>query len=163
VLVAFAAALLVVWAGGVLAWLGREWGHPIRGSNGPVGSLTRVVSEDYSAFGPLGAVLVAGLPALGVVAYARGWARSQALALAAAVPLFVFLLVLQAEWNEFLTRFLLVPVVLAAPLLAALFRSRAVGAAFATVGVLVGAITVLHIQSRPFDQHPWRFTQAAAL
>jgi hypothetical protein len=128
-----------------------------------VGPLTQRVNEDFSAFGPLGAVLVVALPVLGIVAYARGWARSQALALAAAVPTFVLLLVLQARWNEFLTRFLLVPVVLAAPLLAVLFRNRVIGAAFMVVTVLVAAATMAHIQSKPLAGHPWRFTQVEGL
>jgi hypothetical protein len=163
VILPFAAALLVVWAGGALAWLAREWGYPIRGPGGVIGPLTRTVNEDISAFGPVGAVLLAGLPVLGVVAYARGWARSQALALAAAVPVFTVLLVLQVQWNEFLPRFLLVPVVLAAPLLAVLFRSRAVGAAFGVVAVIVAALTMIHVQSKPFHQHPWSFTELQAL
>jgi hypothetical protein len=87
----------------------------------------------------------------------------EALALAAAVPLFVTLLVLQAKWNEFLTRFLLVPVVLAAPLFAVVFRSRIVGAAFSAVAVLVAAVTILHVESKPFHLHPWTFTQARGL
>jgi len=159
----FAAALLAVWAGGAIAWLARRWGYPIRGPGGVVGPLTRQVNEDYSAFGPLGALLVVALPLLGVLAWARRWARVEALALAAAVPLFVTLLVLQAKWNEFLTRFLLVPVVLAAPLLAVVFRSRVVGAAFSVVAVLVAAVTMQHIQSKPLQLRPWTFSQARAL
>jgi hypothetical protein len=159
----FLSALLVVWLGGALAWLARRWGYPIRGPGGVVGGLTRTVNEDTSAFGPLGAVLLLGLPVLGVLAYVRGWARSQALALAAALPTFVFLLVLEAKWDEFLARFLLVPVVLAAPLLAALFRSRSVGVAFAAVGVLVAVVTVTNIQAKPFDRRPWSFDEAQVL
>jgi hypothetical protein len=159
----FASALLAVWAGGAIAWLARRWGYPIRGPGGVVGPLTRKVNEDYSAFGPLGALLVVMLPLLGVLAYVRRWARAEALALAATVPLFVTLLVLQARWNEFLTRFLLVPVVLAAPLFAVLYLSRLVGAAFSVVAVLVAAVTILHIQSKPFDQRPWTFSQLRAL
>ena len=128
-----------------------------------MGPLTRRVNEDFSAFGPLGALLVLGLPVLGVLAYARRWARVQVLVVAAAVPVFVTLLVLQARWNEFLTRFLLVPVVLAAPLLAVLFRSRLVGAAFSVVAVLVAAVTILHVQSKPFHLRPWSFTQPRGL
>jgi hypothetical protein len=156
----FASALLVVWLGGAFAWLARRWGYPIRGPGGVVGPLTRTVNEDTSAFGPLGAVLLLALPVIGVLAYVRGWARSQALALAAALPVFVLLLVLEAKWNEFLDRFLLVPVVLAAPLFATLFRSRLVGGAFAAVGVLVAAMTLLNIQAKPFHSSPWGFTQA---
>jgi hypothetical protein len=158
----FVSALLVVWLGGAFAWLARRWGYPIRGPGGVVGGLTRTVNEDISAFGPLGAVLLLVLPVLGVLVYVRGWARSQALALAAAVPTFVLLLVLEAKWNEFLARFLLVPVVLAAPLFACLFRSRSVGAAFAAVGVLVASVTMIHIQAKPFDRSPWSFDQAQA-
>jgi hypothetical protein len=155
-------ALLVVWLGGAFAWLARRWGYPIRGPGGVVGPMTRTVNEDISAFGPLGAVLLLALPVLGMVAYVRGWARAQALALAAAVPTFVFLLVLEAKWNEFLARFLLVPVVLAAPLFATLFRWRSAGAAFAAAGVLVAGVTMADIQAKPFDRSPWRFDQAQA-
>jgi len=163
VAVPFVSALFAVWLGGAFAWLARRWGYPIRGRGGVVGGLTRTVNEDISAFGPVGAMLLLALPALGVIAYVRGWARSQALALAAVVPAFVFLLVLEARWNEFLSRFLLVPVVLAAPLFATLFRSRLVGMAFAAVGVLVAAVTVTHIQAKPFDRSPWRFDEERVL
>ena len=46
---------------------------------------------------------------------------SRLLALALAIPVFVALLVLELEWNMFVTRFLLVPVVLTAALLLAGF------------------------------------------
>ncbi len=135
-------------------------GIPVRGPGGVVGPLTRRVNEDFSAFGPLGARSSSACRCSASLAYARRWARVEVLVVAAAVPVFVTLLVLQARWNEFLTRFLLVPVVLAAPLLAVLFRSRLVGAAFSVVAVLVAAVTILHVQSKPFHLRPWSFTQA---
>ena len=126
VLLPFVAALLVIGAGWVLSWLSDRWGHPIRRPKGIVGPLNGGANEDTSAFGPLGAVLLFAVPV--IVAFAASCARradARFVALAVSVPLFLLLLVLQSKWNEFLTRFLVVPVVLAAPLLAFLFRRRA--------------------------------------
>ena len=117
----FVSALLVIGAGWVLSWLSDRWGHPIRRPKGIVGPLNCGSNEDTSAFGPLGAVLMYALPLLTIAAVARGRFDARRVALAASVPLFVLLLVLESKWNEFLTRFLVVPVVLGAPLLAYLF------------------------------------------
>jgi hypothetical protein len=157
------AAALAVLIGKVLASLAVRWGHPIRGPGGPIGGLTRQVNENFSAFGPVGAVLLLCVPLLGLVQFVRRRADARVLVLASAVPVFVTLLVLQAKWNEFITRFLLVPLVLSAPVLALLFRGRAAVAAYAAVGSAVAALTVTHVQGRPVDLAPWRFSEVRAL
>ncbi len=158
----FAAASLVILVGWVLASLARRWGYPIRGPGRMIGGLTRTANEDTSAFGPVGAILLLCVPLLGVADFVRR-RDPRLLVLAVAVPVFLVLLVLQAKWNEFIARFLLVPVVLSAPVLALLFRSRAAIAAFLVVTATVATLTVTQVQGRPFNLHPWRFTQVRAL
>ena len=158
----FAAASLVILVGWALASLARRWGYPIRGPGRMIGGLTRTANEDTSAFGPVGAILLLCIPLLGVADFVRR-RDPRFLVLAVAVPVFLVLLVLQAKWNEFIARFLLVPVVLSAPVLALLFRSRAAIAAFLVVTATVATLTVTHVQGRPFELHPWRFTQVRAL
>jgi hypothetical protein len=159
----FVAGALVLAAGSVLASLARRWGHPIRGPGGVIGGLTRRANEDTSAFGPVGAVLLLCLPLLYALQFVRRRADARMLALASAVPVFLALLVLQAKWNEFTTRFLLVPVALSAPVLASMFRGRAAIVAYLVVASTVAALTVTHVQARPSDLRPWRFTEVRAL
>jgi hypothetical protein len=88
-------------------------------------------------------------------------------ALAAAVPLFYVLLSFQ-EFNYFLTRFLVVPAVLLAPLFAQLFRHRLETAAYLVVASIVIWPVLVQDPSKRFDSRfgrPWNLTlaQAAAL
>ena len=159
----FVSALLVIGAGWVLSWLSDRWGHPIRRPKGIVGPLNSGSNEDTSAFGPLGAVLMYALPLLTIAAVARGRFDARRVALAASVPLFVLLLVLESKWNEFLTRFLVVPVVLGAPLLAYLFGRRLATISFAAVASFVGLLTIAHATAKPLSARPWNFTQVRAL
>jgi hypothetical protein len=159
----FVSALLVIGAGWVLSWLSDRWGHPIRRPKGIVGPLNHGSNEDTSAFGPLGAVLMYALPLLTIAAVARGRFDARRVALAASVPLFLLLLVLESKWNEFLTRFLVVPVVLGAPLLAYLFGRRLATIAFAVVASFVGLLTIVHATAKPLSARPWSFTQVRAL
>jgi hypothetical protein len=56
-----------------------------------------------------------------------------------------------------------VPVVLAAPLLAFLFRRRAAAIAWIVVACFVGVQAVTHMSSKPLSARPWRFDQVRAL
>ncbi len=159
----FVSALLVIGAGWVLSWLSDRWGHPIRRPKGIVGPLNHGANEDTSAFGPVGAVLMYALPMLTIAAVARGRFDARRVALAASVPLFLLLLVLESKWNEFLTRFLVVPVVLGAPLLAYLFGRRPAAISFAVVASFVGLLTIGHVTAKPLSSRPWSFTQVRAL
>ena len=163
ILLPFLAALLVIGAGWFLSWLSDRWGHWIRRPKGIVGPLNSGADEDTSAFGPLGAVLLVAVPAIALYEAVRRRAHAAHIALAASVPLFVLLLVLQSKWNEFLTRFLVVPVVLSAPLFAFFFRRRLPALAWIAVASFVGLQTVAQIESKPLHARPWHFTQVRAL
>jgi hypothetical protein len=89
--------------------------------------------EDVSYMGPLGAS-VAVLPLLAL--RGRLPERRAVFALALAVPLFVLGLAAAYRYNAWIGRFVIVPVALAAPLLAVLHRWRPVALAAAVVGAL---------------------------
>ncbi len=162
----FVAPLLVIGAGGVLAYLARWWGFPVRGRGGFIGSLTHAANEDVSAFGPLGIVTLAAAIVASVVAVVRRRGAALELPLALALPTFVLFLALGSRWNPFLTRFLLVPAALTAPLLARLFRDRAVTAAYLVVAALTVGLTLQHDRTKPLSSaygRPWQLDQAQAL
>jgi hypothetical protein len=172
----FLAPLLALGAAGVLAFVARKWGFPIRGAGGILGPVnanlnreyTRLAHESFSAFGPVGVVSLVAATVVTVVAYVRRRATVLHLALACALPGFLLAVSLTTRWNEFLIRFFAVPVVLTAPLLAFLFRSRVVTAAYLVAATLVAGLTVTQQLSKPLESAygfgpPWRLTQAESL
>jgi Glycosyltransferase family 87 len=172
----FLAPLLVVGGAGVLAFLARSWGFPIRGPGGilmPIEdnlneTYTRIANEDYSAFGPIGIVALVAASALAIAAYIGKRADARQLALASALPSFLILAALGTSWNPFLIRFFLVPAVLAAPLLAHLFRGPATVLAYLVAAGIVVGLTVTNDQAKPLSNpygfgRPWNLTVAHAL
>jgi hypothetical protein len=158
----FFAPLLVIAGSEAFGGLARLVGLPVRIS-GYAGGLNRTANEDVSAFGPLGTLALLGMPPL-VVAWAlRRRVGRDALLLALALPSFVVLVGLTASYNPFLTRFVLVPAALTAPLLAYLFSSRAVSAALLAVAAVVLYATLTKDFSEPYADHPWGFDEVAAL
>jgi hypothetical protein len=160
------APIATIIAGGAIAYLARDWGYPVRGPGGIIGGLNRVSNEDDSAFGPLGAVALLGVPVVFLAAFLRRKADARKLALAATFPLFLVLLCLQAKWNEFLPRFLVVPVLLVAPLLATFITRRAATVAFFVTASIIAGYTVTNVQARPLDTpfgHPWTLDQVEAV
>ena len=172
----FLAPLLVIGGAAVVAFIARRWGFPIRGPGGLLGPLEenlneeygRIANEDYSAYGPVGivALLVAG--ALTLRAYAARRVDARHLVLACALPVFLILVSLTAVWVPFLIRYFLIPAVLAAPLLARLFRTRATTAAYLVVAAISIGVTIAHDQPKPFNNpygfgRPWNLTQVTAL
>ena len=158
----FLSPLLVLHAGDGVAWIARSGGFPVRGALGNVGDLNRTVSG--SAFGPVGAVVFLGVPLVTLVAYLRHRASLRELVLAAAVPLF-YVLLAQETFNYFMTRFLLVPAALTAPLAARLLGTSAARAAFLAVAALVAAQVVTQDPSHPLNGaygRPWQLTQVDA-
>ena len=158
----FLSPLLVLRAGDVIAWLARSGGFPVRGGLGNIGDLNRTVSG--SAFGPVGAVVFLGVPVVTLVAFARRRASLRELVLAAAVPLF-YVLLAQETFNYFMTRFLIVPAALVAPLAARLLGTPAARAAFLAVGALLVVQVVARDPSHPLHGGygpPWRLTQVDA-
>ena len=142
------APVLVIAGSAAVAWLAREHGAPVRGQLGNVGPLNRSVAG--GAFGPLGAVVLLLVPLLVFVLYALRRVDLRQVALACALPLFLFLLA-QLTYNWYLTRFLLIPAALTAPLAARLFTSRAVTCAYLLVGALVATLVVTRDPLRPLN------------
>jgi hypothetical protein len=121
-------------------------------------------SEDLSSFGAIGGP---ALVLISLVVLARRHRVDRArLIVAAALPLFIVLLALTSKYNLWLSRFLLVPVALAAPLLAVLARWRLPAFAIAFVAVLQLALVHVHNQQKPLmgtHPAPWNATQQQAL
>jgi hypothetical protein len=174
--VPFLAPLLVIGGAGVIAFVADLWGFPIRGADGllvPVEEnlnqeYGRIANEDYSAFGPVGIVAIVLSSALTIWAYVRRRADMRHLVFAAALPFFLVVISLSTLWNAFLIRFFAVPAVLAAPLLARLFRGQLATAAYFAVAAVAIVITLDKFQTKPFTSqygfgHPWQLTQAEAL
>ncbi len=168
----FLAPALMIVAAAVLAAATRALGSPVRGPGGSYnqlgffGGLNNTADEDSSAFGPVGGLALLGVPVvLAALAPVRRVDRRQ-LVLAAAIPTYVILLALSAKFNPNLPRFLVVPAVLTAPLLAHLFRRRATAVAYAAVALLVIGLGVTRQEhKRLFSSYgrPWNLTQVEAL
>jgi hypothetical protein len=161
----FLSPLLVLGLAAALAFVTRIAHIPVHSSDPAQGGLNRSANEDYSAFGPLGAIVLVVVPVATAVAYRVRRADLRHLALASAFPVFVLLLALTSTYNVFLTRFLIVPVAVTAPLFAFLFRGRLPTAAtLVAAGVIVG-MTLANDQLKPLDGvlgRPWQLTQSDA-
>jgi hypothetical protein len=125
-----------------------------------------VANEDFSGFGPIGGLALLVTSLIVLTPWARRRVGDRLAIFGVAMPLFLVFLALTSKYNPWLNRFLLVPVALAAPLLALLFRHRAVAVAIAVVAA-AGLIGVqLHNQLKPLRDGavaPWRLTQAQAV
>jgi hypothetical protein len=162
--VPFLAPLLMIHAGDVLAWLARSWGFPVRGHGGNLGDVVR--NAQNAVFGPVGAIAFVGIPFVVLAAFARRRADWRHLVLAAAVPLF-YILLGHETYNYFMTRFLLVPAALVAPLFALFLSSRVVAAAFLAVAASTVVMVVIQDPLRPIENRhgfglPWQLTQVQA-
>ena len=172
----FFAPALVLGGAAVIAGATGLLGFPLRGAGGALAPLneslartyTRISNEDYSALGPLGIVAMLAASAIAVTAYVRRRADARHLALACALPCFLVLISATTAWTPLLIRFFLVPVALAAPLLAWLFPGRAAIAAYAAVAAVTVSLTVAHDQAKPLSSpygygRPWNLSQKLAL
>jgi hypothetical protein len=155
----FFAPLLVLGAAALIAAATSVLGFPLRGPDGALHPLneslartyTRISNEDYSALGPLGIVALLAASAIAVTAYVRRRADARHLALACALPCFLVLISATTAWTPLLIRFFVVPVALAAPLLAWLFPGRAAIAAYAAMAAVTASLTVAHDQAKPLS------------
>ncbi|MBV8396957.1 MAG: DUF2029 domain-containing protein [Actinobacteria bacterium] len=143
-----------------LAWIATEIHLPV---HDPIYGfdINRGANEDFSALGAIGALGVFGAPFL-----ARDRDR-RARVLALSFPTYLLLLGLYAKYNIWLTRFMLVPVVLAAPLNALLVRRRLVALAVLVVAGWTGFYALEYDASKPLFGgavgRPWQLDQAGAL
>ncbi len=118
-------------------------------------------SEDLSAFGAIGGLLLLGLS----FRYLLSGDRATRV-LGAALPLFVLLLSLTSKYNPWLSRFLLVPVALAAPLAASVARRRPVAVSIAVLAVLQLALVHVRNEQKPLvgsSARAWFGGEAGAL
>ncbi len=153
---------LVLGIAPILAWITRIAHVPV---HDPIYgfSLNRNANEDYSAFGAIGALALIGAPILALTARRRD--RRQ-LALALALPSFLILLGFYAKYNIWLTRFLLVPAALTAPLFGRFVRGRAATAAVLVVAATTVALALVDDASKPLHGiagRPWQLSQPDAL
>jgi hypothetical protein len=124
----------------------------------------RSANEDYSAFGPIGMLALVVSPIAALVQVGRRDRRQLALALA--LPSYLILLALYAKYNIWITRFLIVPAVLSAPLFPRLFASRAASVALLAVSTLTVALTLTHDAAKPLQGaygFSWQLDQAQAI
>jgi len=112
------------------------------------------VSEDASAFGPLGFALVIPLSLLYVLVWAfHGTARSRGV-LALALPLYLVALALGTRWNPYVDRFLTTPVALTLPLAAPLVARIPLRAATLVLAAATVALAHAYNQSKPTSGPP---------
>ena len=126
----------------------------------------RRANEDYSAFGPIGATMLLGTPVLAIGLYLTRRVDVRHLALALTLPLFLLLLGIELAYNPFLTRFLLVPAVLTAPLFGIVLRSRTASIALLAISAIAVALTLEFDRTKPYQSaagHPWHLGELAAL
>jgi Dolichyl-phosphate-mannose-protein mannosyltransferase len=122
--------------------------------------------EDYSYFGPLGAFLVLPL----AFGYLVAWSRSRTVKtkglLALALPLYLVTLALAYSYNEWIGRFMLVPVGLVAPLLARSYAAHGLRVPITAFGVFFLALAFFHNGHKPLGlggQDPfWTLTRPEA-
>ena len=135
----------------------------------PAGTSERVFSwsastrdhEDYSYFGPLGAILV--LVVVGSLTRGTWRRRPNRAVLAASLPIFLAGVALAYRFNDFVGRFMLLPVVLVAALLAVLYDRRWLAAGAATLAVATLALVQVNNELKPVSDEPWSLTRAQTL
>jgi glycosyl transferase family 87 len=125
----------------------------------------RAASEDVSSFGPVGTALLLAAPAAALAPRERR-RDHRLLALALTLPTYMVLLAAVAKYNVWICRFLLVPVILAAPLFAALCRGRVAAAALLLLGGLTLVFALTDDASKKLRGPagaPWTLSQLGAL
>jgi hypothetical protein len=106
--------------------------------------------EDLAFFGPLGGVLVLPLVVRTLAAHVRRRRVDvRAVALAAALPLFVVELALAYRYNDWIGRFMVVPVALTAPLVASAYSARRLAAGLVAVAGLSLFATIAFNEQKP--------------
>jgi hypothetical protein len=121
-----------------------------------------IASEDLSYFGVLGFLLLVPLCAGFLVASLGGRATRARGAVAAALPLFILAIALTQSYNQWLGRFMVIPVAVAMPLTAWLYERRL--RFLSLIAVVAGAATLVgthqHNLSKP--RGVWSMTRANA-
>ncbi len=106
-------------------------------------------SEDSSAFGPLGFLLLVPLSLGFLVAWALRRTDRRTGAFALALPLYVLALALGTRWNLYVDRFLITPAALTLALAPGVLRRLPLRAAAAGVGVAALTLALAYDTSKP--------------
>ena len=161
VAIPLAAPALVLGAAALYLWLSKVVHLSVSApyENGA----NRTANEDYSAFGPVGAVMLLGTSLLAIGLYIARKLDLRYLALALSLPVFLLLIGLDLSYNAFLSRFLLIPAFLAAPLFGLVLSSRAATASLLAAAAVAGVWTLADDHAKPLSSRPWQATEAAAL
>jgi hypothetical protein len=110
-------------------------------------------NEDFAFFGALGAALVVPVALYTLVAALRRRADFRRLMLAAAIPLFALELAAVYEYNDWIGRFMVVPVALTVPLLAAAYPARKLAAASVMLAAIGCFATTGFNELKPVGLH----------
>ena len=135
----------------------------------PVSLIVQVdpTSQDAAYFGPLGAAAIVPVVVLALRRAVRSRTLTLEAALALALPTFVLALAYTYKFNSWIGRFLLVPVVLVAPLVALLFERRRYIVTVALLGVfaLFLSLTLDTVKPAGLFGRPsiWTMTRPQAL
>ena len=119
-----------------------------------------VASEDSSALGPLGFLLLVPLSIGFLIAWAGRRTDRARGALALALPLYVVALALGTRWNLYVDRFLVTPAALTLPLAPAVLRSGALRAVVALIAAASLGLALRHDLSKPIGV--WHRSRAEA-
>jgi hypothetical protein len=119
-----------------------------------------VASEDSSALGPLGFLLLVPLALGFLVAWARRKTDRRRAAFALALPLYVVALALGTRWNLYVDRFLVTPAALTLPLAPAVLRRMPVQAVAAVIAAATLAVALVYDLSKPSGV--WNLSRADA-
>src|SRR5207237_8098906 len=124
--------------------------------------VARTASEDVSGFGPAGTAALLGAPVAAVLSRRAHRRDPRFAALALALPTYIVLLAAFTKYNIWICRFLLVPVVLGAPLFAALCRRNAATTAMLVLGGLTLAFALVDDDAKKLGRParpPWPLPQ----
>jgi hypothetical protein len=158
------APLLILGIAPVVSWASVHLGIPVH-FDGYGFEINRDAADDHSSFGAIGAYALIAAPLTILLTRRRD---RRLVVLAVAMPLYMVILGTYAAYNIWLTRFLVVPVALVAPIFAVLLRNR-----LASLTVLLVAATSV-FYSLAYDNakpglgraavyEPWTLSQPKAL
>jgi hypothetical protein len=119
-----------------------------------------VASEDSSALGPLGFLLLVPLSLGFLVAWARRRTDRARGALALAFPLYVIALAVGTRWNLYVDRFLVTPAALTLPLAPPVLRRLPVQAVAVAIAAATLAVALAYDLSKP--RGVWNLSRADA-
>lgn len=122
---------------------------PTRASSSSSFRLNARANEDVSYFGPLGALLLLPLAFRYIALAVRSRVPRSAGVLAMGLPLYALEVSLAYSYNEWIGRFMIVPVGLAAPFVARGYAMRELRALLVTLGVLFLTLALVHNERKP--------------